>query len=293
MQLPLCALIALTVSADPWADTVIQFDPGVGGVAGYDDPIAALGPPTRWTGEGTETPMVVSPFSPAWMPDEIVSIGAGGSLTVVFDPPILNDPDNPFGVDMIVFGNAGFIDLAWPTGVCGGIFGADGGSISLSENGSDWVLLDNVTADGPWPTLGWLDAGPYDEWPGLVPSDSTKAMAPTLNVADAEGLGHDELLDLYDGSSGGVGIDIGAAELSAVTAVRIDVSADAFLSVEVDAVVDAGSWNPADLNGDGLVGVDDLLMVIGDWGAASGPGDANGDSTTDVNDLLVVLKAWT
>jgi hypothetical protein len=285
--------MTVLTAADPWADTVSHFDPGLGGAPGYDEASTVLGAPTRWTGEGTETPTVVSPFAPAWMPDEIVSIGAGGSITVAFETPILDDPDNLFGIDLIVFGNAGFIDMAWPAGVCGGLFGADGGAISLSEDGVSWVVVENVAADGPWPTLGWLDAGPYDESPGQIPSDPTRPVDPALDVASVDGFTHDELVALYNGSAGGAGIDLQSAGLASAIAVRIDVPEDAFLSVEIDALVDAGVWTTADLNSDGVVTVDDLLIVIGHWGAVDGPGDADGDGTTGVNDLLVVLKAWT
>ena len=47
---------------------------------------------------------------------------------------------------------------------------------------------------------------------------------------------------------------------------------------------------PADLDGNGEVGVDDLLFLISEW---DGPnGDCNGDGTTDVNDLLFLIGVW-
>ena len=45
-----------------------------------------------------------------------------------------------------------------------------------------------------------------------------------------------------------------------------------------------------DLNGDGNVGVDDVLAIIAGWGTDAG--DANGDGMTDVDDVLIVLNAW-
>ena len=54
---------------------------------------------------------------------------------------------------------------------------------------------------------------------------------------------------------------------------------------------------PGDLNGDGVVDVNDLLIVITQWGACPAPpalcaGDANHDSVVDVNDLLIVITNW-
>lgn len=46
-----------------------------------------------------------------------------------------------------------------------------------------------------------------------------------------------------------------------------------------------------DANGDGEVNVDDVLMVLSDFGGA-GAGDINGDGIVDVNDILLVIGAW-
>ena len=52
--------------------------------------------------------------------------------------------------------------------------------------------------------------------------------------------------------------------------------------------------SPADINGDGLVDVNDLLMVIGGWGPCSlfCPADINDDGNVDVIDLLLVIQDW-
>jgi hypothetical protein len=47
-----------------------------------------------------------------------------------------------------------------------------------------------------------------------------------------------------------------------------------------------------DLDGDGVVGVNDLLIIIGDWGLANSPADINGDGIVDVSDLLTAVGAW-
>ena len=51
---------------------------------------------------------------------------------------------------------------------------------------------------------------------------------------------------------------------------------------------------PGDINADGLVDIDDLLLLLGAWGPCLGcPEDVNGDDVVDVNDLLIVLANWT
>jgi len=54
-------------------------------------------------------------------------------------------------------------------------------------------------------------------------------------------------------------------------------------------------WLPltGDINGDGIVNVDDLLLVLGAWGPNPGhPADINGDGVVNVEDLLIVLANW-
>lgn len=50
---------------------------------------------------------------------------------------------------------------------------------------------------------------------------------------------------------------------------------------------------PADINGDNVVNVSDLLAVINAWGACAGcPADINGDNVVNVSDMLAVINAW-
>lgn len=54
---------------------------------------------------------------------------------------------------------------------------------------------------------------------------------------------------------------------------------------------------PGDIDGDGLIAVSDILVLLGDFGCVipaepECPGDANNDGTTNVNDLLVILSSF-
>ena len=49
---------------------------------------------------------------------------------------------------------------------------------------------------------------------------------------------------------------------------------------------------PADVTGDGVVDVLDLLAVLAEWGQHSGPADITGDGLVDTLDLLEILGAW-
>ena len=47
-----------------------------------------------------------------------------------------------------------------------------------------------------------------------------------------------------------------------------------------------------DINGDGYVNVNDLLVVIDQWGLTDSPADLNFDGIVDVSDLLIVVGNW-
>ena len=51
---------------------------------------------------------------------------------------------------------------------------------------------------------------------------------------------------------------------------------------------------PGDLDGNGLVDVNDLLVIIGAWGPCSGdcPADLSGDGIVSVSDILLLLSFW-
>ncbi len=286
---------------DPFADRVISYLPGANPVPGFTDASTALGSPERFTGEGV-FPGVVSAFNPPFGLDEIVSIGIGGELVVCFDTPVTDDPANPFGLDLLIFSNAFFPDASYPMGIVGGGLFADlRGVVEVSADGRTWHEVTGVTADGLFPTQGWLDAGPYDAVPGSMPSSFTWPVDPGLAAPDLDGLHHAEVTALYNRSGGGRGIDLASVGLSAISCVRITNPGDAGVdpALEIDAVSDvAPDVGPADVDRDGVVGVLDFLLLLSHWGpcapgAALCPADINGNGAVDTVDLLELLQDWT
>jgi hypothetical protein len=51
---------------------------------------------------------------------------------------------------------------------------------------------------------------------------------------------------------------------------------------------------PGDIDGNGLVDVNDLLVIISSWGTCTGecPADLSGDGVVEVNDILILLSFW-
>jgi hypothetical protein len=66
------------------------------------------------------------------------------------------------------------------------------------------------------------------------------------------------------------------------------IDADFALVVTGGTLVDC----PADVDGDGVVGINDFLEVLAQWGQPGGPADVNSDGVVDILDFLIVLGEW-
>lgn len=235
-----CAAVAGTtrssLAVDPFADRVVEYVAGAGANPIYQNPTVALGSPERITGETFSFPSLVTPFNPAFGNDEIVDIAPGGFLTVAFNEPVQDDAANPFGIDLLIFGNSFFVDASYPDGRATGIFsGANEVRVQVSQNGSFWVTVPGVQADNLFPTLGYSNVtNPYAETidASSTASDFTKPVDPNFNPF---GLTYTQLLAGYAGSGGGAGVDISSTGFAWISYVRIDAGSDA---LQIDALSD-------------------------------------------------------
>ena len=216
----------VSTSASEFADAVLSYSTGTGFASGFTNASVALGAPTSG----------VNPFSPAFRNTQLVSLGSGGSLTVQFFTPILNDPGHPYGLDFLIFGNSGFI-------ITNGNFSGGGitdGSLFGNNTGATrvWVSQDDLTYYQLNPQL----APNVD---GLFPTDSTGdfhlPVNPALTGADFAGKDLAGIRSLYGGSDGGTGFDISWGQdlngnsvfLDSISYIRIDVPSG---KSEIDAI---------------------------------------------------------
>jgi hypothetical protein len=196
-----------------YATDVVNYVQGTGlgtSEAKFNDPHSALGEPARMTGIGV-WPGPVTVFNSVFSFNQAVSLGEGGSLTVHFGTPITDDSGHLYGVDLMVFGNAGFIDADWPNATVGteaGLFGPGNGKVEVSADGVNFYEIPNAFADQLFPTQGYLDRGAYDSAAGSVPSNFFKPVNPALTLQDFAGKTYSEILAMYDGSGGGLPIDL-------------------------------------------------------------------------------------
>jgi hypothetical protein len=221
----------------PYASSVMGFYYGAGTVpvdpvdkvTPFDHAPVVLGRPTvDTTGEWDEPGVPVVPVQPAFRAFELVSIGEGGFIEVAFAHPVLDHPDNPFGSDLIVYGN-GFQNLSsgrWTNGsphlsTVGTNGNYEAGLVSVSQDGVHWIALTNGPyADAFAPTLGRVydpdrvdtNLGTWNAWWG-GPADPTLPLDPALNMVDWSGMTVAEISARYRGSAGGTAFDLAGLEL--------------------------------------------------------------------------------
>ena len=237
----LATLIYLTCTteshaSDPWADQVIAFTAGTEPTPGFPNASAALGEPTRES--IAFGGFVISPFVSAADPSEVVSLGAGGELIVKFNEPVTDDPNNPFGIDLLVFGNS-FLGLNSFNNdefdlTTGMTFG-EAGIVSVSADGITFFEILGVDADGEFPTNGFSDITTPFPATGSVPTDFTRPVDPSV---DLSGLNAEGVIAEYNGSGGGAGIDIATVGLSEISYVRVFNPLDATGTPEIDGFAD-------------------------------------------------------
>ena len=185
-----------------FADHVIAYSPGSGVTANYTNASRALGAPTTFIGYQNS-----DPFNAPYSNNHLVSVGTGGSLTLQFSTPIVNDSANPFGLDFIIFGNSGFTitngDYFGGGITDGSLYGANPGStrVSVSADGMNFYTLNPALA----PTVD-----------GYFPADSAgdflRPVNPALTGANFSGLDLTGIRALYNGSGGGTGYDLAWAQ---------------------------------------------------------------------------------
>jgi hypothetical protein len=218
-----------TITRAQFADTVVSYTEGSGVLSGYNDPTAALGAPTTFIGYQN-----ADPFNPPYQSSDIVGIGTGGSITLQFNTPIQNNPGNPFGLDFIIFGHAGFnVTNAYDANF--NPIGTPATDGSLFTGGTADVRV-SVSADGT--TFYTLNPSLTPMVDGLFPTDASGnpflPVNPSLTAADFSGLTLAQIESLYNGSAGGAGFDISWAidgsdqsvSLPSIDYIRLDVLND-------------------------------------------------------------------
>lgn len=261
-------------SESPFAWTVvasaIDTDPDYN--PAFNNPQVALGRPALATvanndgsGEQGASPLVpVTPVMPPSLKKDIVSLAnpedAQGDevtafLTVQFDHPVVDDPLNPYGLDLIVFGNSfqSYSSQAYLTGMenpatvtLRTTVNSEPAWVEVSQDGTTWHrFASGPYADGFAPTLGrtfdtnnpvanLFANGATNHWWG-VPTDPTVPIDPSVTAASLNGKTLAQVASYYNGSAGGTGFDIAQFPLTT--------DAQGRKWIRYARVVSQGAWN--------------------------------------------------
>lgn len=257
MSRMICAAMMVTLfsspmlAADPWADTVVDYN--AGDAVDFTDPSVTLGSPSRTTWESvnwpsSEAPVAVRMTEAPWIASQICKIGTGGYLVVGFDEPVGNDAANPFGIDLLVFGNRGLFSTDWPANenIGAGSFGGVVGDIQVSQDGLTWYTVTARTE--MYPTQAYA-SGTGDAFStGADIQSFYYPVDPTVTISDLYNQTVQSALDYYGPSGGGMGIDLDdledelgqATSLGSISYVKVLGGTNA-----IDAFADATVPEPA------------------------------------------------
>lgn len=266
----------------------------------FNNPNTALGRPTLiTTGDGFYIPpgqrVPVVPVYGPFRYFEIVTIGNGGRLTVKFNHPVANDANNLYGIDFIIYGNA-IQTIAggqhWTNGnpeqttVIGSV-SAEPGIVAVSQDGNTWYYFSNgpyADSFAPTASYDWDDVN--NVWGDEL--DPTRPVDPNLTAASLNGKTVAQIIEMYNGSAGGTGFDIGTLGLDWIQYVRIEDKPGSSATTEIDAIADVSCcgdykhpYPMGDLNNDCRVDFIDFAILAQDWLAGTG-----------WDDLAILADSW-
>jgi hypothetical protein len=212
-------LVSTTAHAQ-FAGSILSYSPGTGFAAGYTNASSALGAPALGNG--------VTPFAPPFSMSQLVSIGAGGEITLQLDAPIVNNPADPYGLNFIIFANSFFIQNGGSgqnATTSGALFFHQASTlVQVSPDDVNWYTLNPALAPQPgewFPTYGGGNP--------LIPIN------PALTNMNFAGLTLAQIESLYDGSAGGTGFSLSWAQDSSGNSVNL-AGAD-YVRIEVQSGV--------------------------------------------------------
>lgn len=201
----------------------------------YNQASNVLGHPTMgiFTSSSTygDSGSTINPAYPAWSGGRLLSLvgdddeGTPGFVTIKFDHDVLDDPNNPFGIDFLVFGNAFGVrnsdeNIQLTTDPLTVSFTGKGSYenalVEVSQDGETWYAYEKGPyADSFMPTLGYLydpaapDTGLFNGnlyWGRAA--RATRPVNPACSFSSFSGLNLAQVCQRYDGSAGGTGFDL-------------------------------------------------------------------------------------
>jgi len=284
------AAAALTLAVASAAQAGYVYDPndfavevvsssGLPATSIYNDPSAVLGRPStwfynQWGSPGNRRVKLVEPAYNTFNGQKLITtIPLNAQITVKMGRKVYDDPNNPYGIDLLVFGNSFFVGSGGTVNdstnmntfrIDGSIF-AEPMKVSVSPDGVTWYRYENGPyADSMFPTNAYVWDRHNATWTDEE-ADPTKPVNPALTSADFNGTAADAL-DLYRStisgvtfnSAGGTGFDLAESGFQYIQYVRVE-GLSGFANGEIDAFAAVSAVpEPASL---GLLGLGGLALL--------------------------------
>jgi hypothetical protein len=234
--------------------------------------------PSTTTGVGTLTTVTIDlnwadPLaSGSWPADMLVQIGAPDGSCIEFG-----------GYDFAsgVCANQGDYTVVYPESWWGNDAGLYNAVVDLSGAAVSGDGVWSVTIVNGWSTSTGADYDATFTLAGICPGEFVEV----LGCTDSSACNYDSSANTNDGSCDFTSCS-GCMDS---TACNYDDT-----STIDDGTCDFTSCDcPEDLNGDGVISVADILVLLGEFGCTSGcTADINGDDATNVQDILLLLAAF-
>jgi hypothetical protein len=218
----------------------------------YNSSAAVLGRPTlrfldHFGGNAVDRTKIIE--SAYWTAtngsDVITEITPGGQITVNMGRKVYDAPNNPYGIDLIVYGNS-FFSASGVSGVIGdftdlnsallssGFYGHST-TVSVSQDGTNWFNYPNTSALFPDNAYRWDDTNQSwtaeESWP-------TKPLNPSVYTMSFNKLPAASAQDQFNNSAGGTGFDLKASGYPWIQYVRVQPGPGSYTVIDAIAAVD-------------------------------------------------------
>ncbi len=251
--------VAYVCNTNDFAVQIVSFS-NVDSTPPYNDPSAILGRPTLKfvdvfeSGITNRASIIDAPYNVG--PDGsnvITEISDGGQIIAMMGRKVYHNPNNPYGIDIVVYGNS-FFSASGTSGtisdatdlnsalLSSGIFGHST-TLSVSPDGTDWYTFSNTPSLFPDNAYRWDDAN--DSWTDEQ-LNPTKPLNPSVYTTDLGGQTVAYGLDQFVGAAGGTGYNLQESGFAWIQYVRLQPGPGAYTVIDAIAAV-----NPA-VEGDAL-----------------------------------------
>jgi hypothetical protein len=176
----------------------------------------------------------------------IAEISSGGQITVKLGRKVYDDPNNPYGTDLIIYGNSFFTGLSGESGLINdetdlsavtltsSLFSGHPAVVAVSQDGTNWYTYGNIQTNFPDEAYRWDDTN--SSWTDEE-MNPNKPINPYIYTNDFAGQTVAAALDQFVGAAGGTSCNLAVSDLPWIQYVRIASAPDTYTVIDAIATV--------------------------------------------------------